>query len=313
MFFPPGSLKESIYATLAFFDLFDHPLTLVELHAFLLGNTVTVAYSLEDIGNFLQTDKQIAMHNGYYYFLGRENILSLRFERQNIADQYWKKVHTFLPWLQMIPYVRMVAVCNTLALNVATSESDIDLFIITKKKRIFLARTFCTLFFLFFGVLRHHNKIAGRFCLSFYVSEESLNLEHIQIRPYDIYLFFWFVTLKPFFGEYMYSRFLEANRWSGEYFSVSGFQQQKWKKYGILKRIALFQEFFLNLGFGFLFEKILTYIHLWRYEKRRACLGAESSVIVNKTMLKFHNVDRRKEFANQWEKRYKKFLGLASS
>lgn len=47
----------------------------------------------------------------------------------------------FMDWISWIPGVRMVAASNSLAMYATHSESDIDLFIITTTKRMWIVRT----------------------------------------------------------------------------------------------------------------------------------------------------------------------------
>ena len=46
----------------------------------------------------------------------------------------------FLPFIQTVPFIKMVAVCNTLGYDNAAKDSDIDLFIIAKRGRLFIVR-----------------------------------------------------------------------------------------------------------------------------------------------------------------------------
>lgn len=52
--------------------------------------------------------------------------------------------------LSWIPGIKMVAVVNSLSMYATHQDSDIDLFIITKKNRIWIVRFLVTLTFLFF-------------------------------------------------------------------------------------------------------------------------------------------------------------------
>jgi hypothetical protein len=296
---PLPTLEQNILATLIYFDLFDYPLTFEELKRFLLG-VVAPESSWQEI---LEKDSRIEQKENYIFLKGRSKLVEIRKERAEIAKTLWKKIDRFLPFIELIPFVRMVAVCNTLAFNNPTKGSDIDLFIITRKNRLFLARTLVTLLFSLLGVRRHGQKIAGRFCLSFYVSEEAMSLQKIRI-DHDIYLLYWLLTLEPCYGENIYREFLKYNSWIDDFFDG-----QRKKELRLFKKNAFFsglkkvQEWLLK---GHLGDFIENKLFLWqqrRHQKTVKKLGPEASVIVDKTMLKFHNVDRREEFAERFWKR----------
>ena len=97
---------------------------------------------------------------------------------------------------------------------------------------MWLARLIITLILQFFGVRRYGDKIAGRFCLSFFVTEKRLNLEPLQIKPEDPYLAYWTKNLKPIYGEEMYSNFKEENKkWLSEKYSLHFPQEESAHRY----------------------------------------------------------------------------------
>lgn len=302
--FPFPTLRENVYATLVYFDLSDYPLTLKDLEYYLLGPTPVQ----KDLEHFLEKEEGIGKQDGYYFLKGRGKIVGLRQERAKIAEQFWYKVQRFVPFLQMVPFLKLVAVCNTLAFDNPTKESDIDLFIVTRKGRIFVARTLATLLFSFLGIRRHGQKIAGQFCLSFYVTEEALNLRPIRFGSEDIYLPYWILMLKPLYGKEAFTAFLKENRWISTYFDnhYNKFDAQSGK---LLKKNSFFSffgkifEFLLDGRFGDYLEKKISQIQQKRHQQKEKTLGQESSVIVSSTVLKFHNVDRRKEISALFQKR----------
>jgi len=121
-----------------------------------------------------------------------------------------KKYISKIAW---IPGLRMVAVVNSLSMYATHKDSDIDLFIITAKNRIWIVRVCVTLVFWILGVWRKGEDISGNFCLSFFITEDAMDLEKIAIEE-DIYLYFWIFHMKPILSsEDTYEKFLLANPW----------------------------------------------------------------------------------------------------
>jgi hypothetical protein len=301
---PSNKLKTNVYATLAYFDIFDWPLTVDEIARYLLWATA----DKKELWVFLNNDPGIQRHGDFYFFLGRRAVVEVRREREAVASRYWRKTAKFAPLLQMVPFVKMVAVCNTLATNNTDKDSDIDLFIVTAKNRLFLARTITTLFFALIGIRRHGKKIAGRFCLSFFVSEDSLNLENIKIGTRDIYLPFWILTMKPLFGEEVYAKVVAENSWIQRFFPRPAESREFLPKSGFLRAFGRVQEFIFGKKVGDKLEAWLSKYHKERHQRRLGELGAASSVVVNDSMLKYHNVDKRAEIAERFAKKVEEVI-----
>ncbi len=85
------------------------------------------------------------------------------------AQEYIRK----LTW---IPGIEMVAVANSLSMYATHTDSDIDLFIVTRSDILWLTRLLVTLTLWSHGVWRHGSDIAGNFCLSFWITTEAINL-----------------------------------------------------------------------------------------------------------------------------------------
>lgn len=306
---PSVHLEENIIAVLSYFDLFDYPLTLSEIQKLIPGNI----NNEQAIKKILTKNNNIESVNDYYFLKGRSHIVPIRQNRAHICEKLWKKVKRFVPLLQMVPFVRMVAVCNTLAFGSATEHSDIDLFIVTQKNRIFIARTLSTLLFSLLGIRRHGQKIAGRFCLSFYATEEALNLEPIAI-PNDIYLLYWIKTLQPIFGSSTHEKFDQENKWVERFFpSQDKVTSTKiFSRLGPLKEIFLLkiqksQEWLLKGKVGDFLEEKLYQMQLRRHHYNQKNLTAESSIIISKSILKFHNIDRRQEYLGKFRKNFRNY------
>lgn len=300
-----SSLRERLLATLAYFDLFDYPLKLEELHRYFFGDPPPQ----DELKSFLEKHRDIiSRQDGYYFLKGRDFIVVTREEREEISRRYWKKVRRFLPLIQFVPFVRMVGVCNTLAINNAAQESDIDLFIVAKKDRLFFVRFLTVFLFGIFGVRRHGNKVAGRFCLSFYVDETALNLESIQESPGDIYLPYWTLTMKPLYGKETYEKFRKENSWVARYFERTLPERHDFWDANFLRFFAWLKELLWRGALGDRIERRLRKLQLQRHDRKKESLPSRASIVVGDHMLKFHNIDRRKDIAERFEQRMKELL-----
>lgn len=229
-----------------------------------------------------------------------------------VEQKLWERVDKYLPILEYVPFLRMVAVCNNLAFGKVTEKSDVDLFIIAKTGRLFLVRALVTMLLQITGVRRHGSKVAGRFCLSFFVDDSGLELERIAIKD-DIYLAFWVKTMMPVLDDGVYGDFIANNRWVDCYFeknrgSFHGDKRRIFtdKKSAKFLRKALKWLFSGNLG-NFL-EKLLKKWQLVRAGNKAKKVGKGSSLLVENHILKFHNIDRRQEYSEKWQQKFGKEL-----
>ena len=133
------AIKENILATLAYFDMFNYPLTRAEVYLF-LGNKFNydsfgdAIRCLVDNGTIYQFDKFYTLSPDHY-------IVVRRLEGNQKAAELIKIAERVGSLLIKFPYVRGIAISGSLSKNFADADSDVDLFIITEKNRLWIART----------------------------------------------------------------------------------------------------------------------------------------------------------------------------
>ena len=132
---------------------------------------------------------------------------------KKIEDKLWDKVKKWVWLFQIIPFVKTVAVCNNLSFGIVDEKSDIDIFIITRRDRIFIAWAFSNLLLKIFKIRTDKDHVAGRFCLSFFVEEKSMNLSKISMKD-DVYLAYWISRLVPIVDRGGTYKFLNKNKWA---------------------------------------------------------------------------------------------------
>lgn len=199
--------EQSIIKALAYFDIFNYPLTLDEIHHF-LDQTV----SRDDVLLTLQqlVDDNRVFRMGSFYSLQQD--LSLRARRTNgnhkagILLTTGYKVGGFL---FQFPFVRGIGISGSLSKNYADQNTDIDFFIITRANRLWLARTLMHLFKKLTFITGHQHL----YCMNYYIDEEALCIDE-----QNIFTATELITLKPVCGNGTMDRFYNQNNWAGNYF-----------------------------------------------------------------------------------------------
>lgn len=207
-------------------------------------------------------------------------------------------LHRFsLLLLSLFPQIQMMALCNSRAMGEADENSDIDLFIISKKWNLWTARCIVTVLSSLMGIRRRNThglqkwgqdyikRTKDKFCLSFFITEEHLNFEDIRLQPEDPYLDRWMYTLIPLVNKNAtYEHFMEAN-WVEPTYS---FINPSWRLF-LMKLGNIF-------SFFSLFEHLIKKLWLPRTQKTYERLGKPWGVVISDTMLKFHDNDQRKKY-----------------
>ena len=196
-------LERAIGRTVAYADLFDYPLTVPEIHRYLDGLRATPGEVAAALAQGHLLPGRLDSRAGYFFLPGREETVAIRQERARIARRLWPQALGYGRLMARLPFVRMVSVTGSLAMDNAGEQADIDYLIVTEHGRLWLARL------LVIGVVR---LAAGRgvvLCPNYLVSERALRFPN----P-NIYTAHELVQMVPLSGRAIYRRIREVNAWS---------------------------------------------------------------------------------------------------
>ena len=220
-----NNTSQNILKTLAYFDVFNYPLTMDEILSF--SAEKHDQSSIDDSIVSLKSECVI-FKLGEFYALKDQPLLA---ERRINGNQHAikqiaiaEKVAKILSWF---PFVQSVAVSGSLSKNFATKDSDLDFFIITSANRLWIARTCMHL-------LKKLSFIVGKqhwFCMNYYIDETDLT-----ISEKNIFTAMEIVTLLPMQGKNCFQNFIKANSWTNNYFPI---QDTQLKEAAELKRVFL--------------------------------------------------------------------------
>ncbi len=309
-----SSLTVAIQRTLAYYDIFDYPLTVEEIWRWLYpapGETlgaVTIETFRPEVDQLAQ-QKKLARHGVYIFLPGREQLVATRTERLARSVKLWRRAASTARYLELVPFVKMIAVVNTLAINNVRPESDIDLLIVVAPGHLWIARLMVSGIVTLLGNRRHGAKIAGRVCLSFYVTTDGLDFSSLRSAQPDTHFAFWTAQAAPLLDDGTYEHYRQANNW------VTALLPHAWSgdwrakllaPNAGLRAIKKFYEIFFSSSVGHWFEAWARSYQLKRIDRHlesKAKLGT-TEVVISEEMLKFHELDRRQEynqrFARHW-------------
>lgn len=238
------------------------------------------------------------------YFQEFCKLLWVKSHPNDYEKSLFEKTQKYSRYIAWIPGLKMVAVCGSLSMYATktpeesmktkgTPWSDIDLFIVTYPKRMWYVRIVITLVFQLLWVRRHWDKIKDRFCLSFFITEDAMDFSSIAIKN-DIYLFYWIYYLKPIINkDFTYERFIKANKslWIDEI-------NLHWDNKIYLIKSSKYIKFLDKCKLLNLKDWTTKKIFIWKTLAHKKRLWNPEGIIVNDSMLKFTDNDKREEIRN---------------
>lgn len=221
-----------------------------------------------------------------------------RDKKNPYIDDFLAYIEKYDRLYRSVPFIQSMYLCNSITFNALREDSDIDVFIVTKKWALRRARfRSALLFFLFWlkrGGIRGKKK---KLCLSFYVTHTHQNLYNIMLPQNDIYFIYRMAHLVPLYQEtpeniYKHNKWLES--------ALPNFPGRHcidiWLKptigTTIFKKIT---EFLFGGLIGQGIEYLIKYTRLpIVIYKTKQLWEKWRGIIVNKNMLKFHMDIRKK-------------------
>lgn len=276
-------IKDDILATLAYFDIFNYPLTIGEIFLFLQNKYDQHEFDIAV--KYMVGNHHIFQFGGFYSLKNDYAVIERRIQGNAKAAELIKIAERISNMLIKFPYVRGIAISGSLSKNFADEHSDIDLFIITAKNRLWIARTLMHAF----KKLTYLVNKQDYFCMNYYIDEDQL-----EIVEKSIYTAIEIVTLIPLQGDAVIENFYAANAWTRNYLpnKVMRLSSAKPVEPSLLK---LTIEGMLNNGFGNFIDNILLKItaNRWRKKTQLKKLNAHGTVMAMATAKHYAKPDPR--------------------
>jgi hypothetical protein len=196
--------EKSILRTLLYFDIFHYPLTESEIVSFsprlFESNWLPMLIAL--------TDRKIIFRLGDFYSLHNDTSLEIRRKAGNkLAEKKIKTARLYSRLISSFPFVRAVMLSGSISKGYMDEKSDIDYFIITAKRRLWIVRGATAVFRRIFLFNSHKY-----FCTNYFVDNESL-----EIEEKNLFTAIEAATLMPMFGKDFVCQFQSANEWRHKY------------------------------------------------------------------------------------------------
>ena len=197
----------AIIETLLYYDIFDYPLTSDQLYYFLMY----VKPNREEFDQVLDELVKAGRVQtaGYWYCLpGRQELEIVREQREQRANKLLHAAERAADRIRHLPFVRGIYLSGDLSKGVAGPDSDIDFFIITAPRRVWICKAYLASF-----RRKRRNNPDKLLCFNYLLAENAMELEEK-----NLFTAAEVVGLIPLSGVRAFRRFLHANDWIAAYF-----------------------------------------------------------------------------------------------
>ena len=227
------SLKPIIY-----FSLFNHPLT--EDEVFYYSEIVDKSEFNDEINTLLKGEV-IDKIDDFLLFNNNKNDIKKRINGNKKAIDVMPKAKKTAAFISKFPFIEGVAISGSLSKGYFDNESDFDFFVITKSRRVWIARFFLALYKRLF--LANSYK---EFCINYFISTSTLEIEEKnKFTATEI------ITLLPLYGKQLFKDFYTKNSWVSDYYPHFKKDTITLKIKNLKKKNSIkFIEFLLNNAIG---------------------------------------------------------------
>ncbi|MDB5393577.1 MAG: hypothetical protein JWM91_1083 [Rhodospirillales bacterium] len=202
-----NTLECAICSTIAYFDVFDFPVTLLETHRYLHGMRCGPTDILQAVSSGMLIERYLECDGEYFALRGRSALFEVRRVRQDLSQRQWKTARLLGRFLATLPNVRMVAMTGSLAAGNFAPGGDIDFLLITDAGTMWRTRALCRV------LARLDDKLGkGLFCPNTFLSAAALRLPRKSL--YDAQELSQMI---PLFGLVEYEAVRRANAWTEEW------------------------------------------------------------------------------------------------
>lgn len=202
-----SALGKSIIKTLAYYDIFEYPLTAEEIYQNLGTNSVSYSDVFAEI-EILESKGLVYKNRNFYLLSNNEYFITRRITGNHLAEKKLASAYRMTKLISKFPYVRAILLSGSISKGYMEKDSDVDYFIITNPNRLWVTRLLLMAFKKIF--LFNSRKI---FCINYFVDSETL-----EIEEKNIFTATELVTLIPTYGKELYDELYTKNIWIRQFY-----------------------------------------------------------------------------------------------
>ncbi len=281
-----SATERALLETLTYSAIFQYPLTAREISERLLELRLAPDKVEQALVSSPVLGRLFERTEGYFHPLGKSEWVPLRRSREERSTGRLRENRRLLRWICSIPFTRLVALSGSAAHLNMNGGGDIDLFIVTRGRKVWTVAVAILLL----------SKLLGRrrwICFNFLVSDRRLAL-----RLDDLFSANQLVHLRPLIGGETLRRLLEANPSVKRFYPNAPppdrlpISMSPGPGLRFAKRAA---EIALSLGIGQLAEAGLRFLYRRHLQSRATAWASPDEVTLGDDLLKLHTESHKKK------------------
>lgn len=293
-----STVERAIIRTLIYFELFKHPLRRDEITAFSPVDE-ELASDLDRALMRLVAKGLVGEADGLFALSGAGERAAQRALYTERAQSRMAKARRNSALIGSFPFVRAVMLSGSISKGVLDEEGDIDYFIITTPRRLWVARTLLVLYKKLFLLNSRRD-----FCVNYFI-----DTEHLAIEDRNIFTATEVVTLVPTHGPVVCTAFFEANAWAFDRFPNMR-RERDLPPPGRSHRHQAIAERLLRSGLGEWLDDAFMRLTYLRWKRKFSGMDArnfEQSLRTRKYVSKHHPQGFQQRVLNALQERIRQF------
>lgn len=292
------TVVKSALAALLYYDIFNHPVTVEEVFAFMPTNSVTV----DDVRGAVANDPRLirrSWKNREMLLLpGKDDtVLTLRDEKERRARSLWKRADFVARFIAMFPFVRALFISGSLSKNAVGRGGDIDWFIVTAPGRLWICKAVLTFFRRVFLL-----NDTTYFCTNYYISADTL-----EIPDKNVFVATELATAQPMLNAGLCAQFQASNKWIRKFLPNVSFRgAERVVRGNVASVIRSLGEVFFAGEFGDYVEKRIHVMHERYFAKRHGSVPEKDFNLMYRArtnMCKIHHQNFQRRVLDEYGRR----------
>ena len=286
--------EQAIADTVLYASVFDYPLTLAQLRRTLIESEQTATEIATTWQRSVALQRVVGHADGLYFPAGRVDLVAERRRREARSRAFLARHRRLLRLIAAWPYVDMVALSGSIAhLNLETG-GDLDLFLVTRGRRVWL--TTVTVIVLA-RLLRRRRTL----CANYVIADTALAVD----RGRDLFTASQILHLRPLSGVGTYARLLRANRFVSDYYRNAHGAERRMPVFrtGVAARLVKRSLEWILVGPSAAAEWVCFRAYRAYLQRRRPTWASPDGVRLEPDRLKLHTRSHRQRVMTAFEEK----------
>jgi len=288
----------AIARSVLYASLFDYPLTLPQLHESLIASTLTPDEIIAIYDRSVALPSIVERRDGFFLPAGRGDLIEERRTREARSRAFLAEHARTLRLICALPFTRMVALSGSVAHLNLEAGGDLDLFIITRGRRVWMVSVAMIALTRLLGV-------RSAVCANFVMSDARLTIEQ-----QDLFTANQVLHLKPLVGVDVLERFVAANPFVRRFYPnrplhpASDFFQTPGR---LVRAAQVLLEIVLTVPSP-LVERLCRAVYTWHLHRRSVSWQSPEQVRMQPDYLKLHTQSHRNAVLDRFDQRVRQAL-----